>query len=155
MILVRLTPDDYRDLRKTYAQIEYSHSVKGEEILFDHSLYRTITSKAIRTRPQFMEEYNTPGREMYFLKDGDEIKGFVELFFYDSMCEIIEFAVLEKGKGLGSVLFDKTMEIIKEHKIRNVQLWCEFAGAQVFWTKKGFKKFYKQGLTYFKLKIRQ
>lgn len=131
---VRLTRDDYRNLRRTYEKIEYSYFENGKEELFNHALAKKIINSSIRTRPEFLKDLETPGRELYFFKEGDEIKGFLELFFSGNKCDIIEFVVLEKGNGWGSVMLNKAMDIIYAHsEIRMIMLWCDFAGAQVFW----------------------
>jgi N-acetylglutamate synthase-like GNAT family acetyltransferase len=84
--------------------------------------------------------------EFYFLKDESEkIIGYTILSFPENKCIIEQFAVLEEGKGLGTLLFQKTLEIVKFKKLKKITLWCPFLGAQEFWKKMGFKRIIGSG----------
>jgi len=57
----------------------------------------------------------------------------------------IEYSFFEKGKGLGTILYNEVLKIIKQHKCKRIELWCPFVGAQIFWRKKGFSLKTKDG----------
>lgn len=152
--LVRLTSNDYRNFRKAYAQIVYSFAEKGT--MFDREAEKfsskIATETNLRTKTEFLKDLES--REMYFFQVDGETKGYVELIFKGRTCDIYEFSVFEHGKGLGTILFEETMRIIKERECTKIELWCPFPGAQVFWKKNGFQPFYKNKRMYFRKKVR-
>lgn len=153
--LVRLTSDDYRNFRKAYSRIRYSFSEKGKGNMQAEELSAQIaTEVSTRTRGEFLKDFGNPNREMYFFQRDGETQGYVELLFNEKLCWIHEFAVFEREKGLGSILFEETMRVIKEKGCVKIELWCPFEGAQIFWKKKGFKPFYKNQRLYFQKKVR-
>ena len=138
MPLVRITSDDYRNFRRAYSKIEYSFFKKGEEQPWITKAVREMTQGAIKTKMEFLEEVKDPNRELYFFVIDGEIQGIVELIFGKKECNIYEFAIFEKGKGLGTMLFQEVLSVIKEHKSKKIILWCPYEGSQIFWRKQGF-----------------
>lgn len=139
--LVRITSADYRDYRRTRAKIEYSYFPKGQEKPALASMIRKITESEIPGRGEFLDLVEKDKNAFYFLKDDDEIKGIAELIFTDAeqLCDICEFAVLQHGEGLGTILYQEVLKVIKERRATKILLWCPFEGAQIFWRKMGFK----------------
>ncbi len=138
--LVRITSADYRDYRRTRAKVEYSFFPKGQEVPGVASLVRKVTENEIPGKGDFLNLMEKDKNAFYFLKDEDEIKGIAELIFDDAKhtCDICEFAVMQHGEGLGSILYKEVLKVIKERKATKMVLWCPFAGAQIFWQKMGF-----------------
>lgn len=153
--LVRITQNDYRDYRRTYSQINYSFSRKGEQQLFPAQVefVRKMASSAILGKGEFLDFVEKKENELYFFKDDDKILGIVVLIFTKNECKIHEFAVLEPLKGLGSELYDLVENVIRAHSLRNVLLFCPFEGAQVFWKKKGFSPIF-QGSSGFEKRLK-
>ena len=145
--LVRMTKDDYRDYRRTYMSVNYSYQPRGcpiKEKLPEgvHEFYKEL----VFGKGEFLNMIEKSIFEFYFYKDENEkIIGYVILSFSENKCTIEHFAVLEEGKGIGTDLFQKTLEIIKAKKIKHVVLWCPFKGAQEFWKKMGFRQNSKIG----------
>lgn len=139
--LVRITSNDYRDYRRSYAKIEYSFFLKGEEDPWLAKKVKEFTQNQINTKGEFLDEVEDPKRELYFFKDeNDEIQGIAILIFDSNACHIYQFAVFEKGKGLGTILYNEIFKIIEERKPYKITLHCLFDGAKVFWKKLGFKE---------------
>ena len=139
MQLVRLTSDDYPKYRKTYARISYSIFRKGEEQFLDQEMVRKAVHDQIKTRTKFLKEVNDPNYEFYFYTDHNgQIQGFVELIFDGCFCNLYEFAVFQKGKGLGAKLYSEIQNIIQQRGCKKIILWCPFEGSKVFWRKMGF-----------------
>lgn len=140
MRLVRITSADYRDYRRTRAKIEYSYFPKGQEQPGIASMIRKAAESEIPGKGDFLDLMEKDKNAFYFLKDGDEIQGIVELIFNDQehFCNICEFAVLQHGEGLGTILYQEVLKVIKERKATKMVLWCPFEGAQIFWRKMGF-----------------
>lgn len=137
--LVRMTSRDYRDYRRTATKIEYSYFPKGNEIPGISQKIREMTEFAVMGKGDFLNIVEKPDMEFYFLKEEDKIVGITELVYSNSACMIATFAVLEKGKGLGTILYQETAKVIKERKVAIMEAWCPFAGAQIFWKKMGFR----------------
>lgn len=70
-------------------------------------------------------------------------KGKAVPFNSDEMKEMMKEGI--KGKGLGTILYNEVLNIIKQHKCKRIELWCPFVGAQIFWRKKGFSLKTKDG----------
>lgn len=138
--LVRITSDDYRDYRRTRAKVQYSFFPKGEEITGVAGLISKMTESEIPGKGDFLDLMEKDKNAFYFFKDEDEIKGIAELIFDDAkhQCNICEFAVLQHGEGLGTILYQEVLKVIKERKATKIVLWCPFKGAQIFWQKMGF-----------------
>ena len=139
--LVRMTKDDYRDYRRTYMSVNYSFEIKGQP-------KRKGLSERVKEfyNDMVLSMLESGTFEFYFLKDESEkIIGYTILSFPENKCIIEQFAVLEEGKGLGSLLFQKTLEIVKFKKLKKITLWCPFLGAQEFWKKMGFKRIIGSG----------
>ena len=137
--LVRITSNDYRNFRKSYQKIEYSFFKKGEEDFGLTRRVREMTNDAIKCKGEFLDEVENPNNELYFLEIDGEIQGITELVFTDNSCDIYQFAVFEHGKGWGTLFYEEVLNIIKQHKIRKITLFCPYEGAQIFWQKQGFK----------------
>lgn len=153
--LVRLTSNDYRNFRRSYSRIRYSFFENDEDDRAAVDLAcRFATETSTRTRGEFLNDVESPNREMYFFMIDGEIQGFFELIFKDKVCEIFEFAVFDHKKGWGSILFEEAYNIIKERECLKIELSCPFEGAQVFWQKKGFKPFYRNKQLIFRKKVR-
>ena len=78
--------------------------------------------------------------EIYFFEMDGEIMGFVELIFSGTMCTVNNFSVFEHGRGLGTILFQETLNIIRLHQSKKISLWCPYTGSQIFWKKMGFRQ---------------
>lgn len=139
--LVRITSADYRDYRRTRAKVEYSYFPKGQEKPMIASVIRKITESEIPGKGEFLDLVEKDKNAFYFLKDDDEIKGIAELIFTDAeqLCDICEFAVLQHGEGLGTILYQEVLKVIKERRATKILLWCPFERAQIFWRKMGFR----------------
>ena len=136
--LVRITSNDYREFRRAYSKIEYSFWKKGEENRHLSKIIRETIQFAIKNKSEFLKDVEDPNKELYFFTVDGEIQGIVELIFSKGTCNIYQFAVFHHGKGWGSVLFQETLRVIKEHKVNKITLWCPYEGAQIFWRKQGF-----------------
>lgn len=136
--LVRITSDDYRDYRRTRSKVDYSYFPKGESHPVFEKIVRDACESAIPTKWEFLENIAAKDKAAYFFKDGDEIKGIVELVFTNNECNILEFSVLERGKGLGTIFYEEILKVIKEKRATKIILWCPFPGAQEFWRSMGF-----------------
>ena len=153
--LVRLTSNDYRNFRKSYSRIRYSFFENDEENRAAVDLAcRVATETNTRTRGEFLNDVESPNREMYFFMVDGEIQGFIDLIFNGKVCDIFEFAVFDHKKGLGTILFEEAYKIIKEKECVKIELWCPYEGAQVFWQKKGFKPFYRNQMLFYRKKVR-
>lgn len=151
----QLTSGDYRNFRKAYSRIIYSFSEKGKGNPTAEKLACEIaTATNTRGRGEFLNDVENPNREMFFLMVGDEIQGYFELVFRDKICDIYEFAVFEHHKGWGSILYEEALKRIKARECVRIELWCPYAGAQIFWKKKGFKAFYRNQMEFFRCKVR-
>ena len=134
--LIRITSDDYR---RAYSRIAYSYMPRGQENPMLSNKVREMTVSRVIGEGGFLDMVENPDNEFYFLKSDDQIIGLTELNFSLKSCTITNFAVFEQGKGIGTILCQETKRVIQEHGIRNVELWCPFAGAQIFWKKMGFR----------------
>lgn len=138
--LIRITSNDYRNFRRAYSKIEYSFFKKGEEQPEVVKTIMEMTKNSIKGKGEFLDEVENPNKELYFFKVDDEIQGIVELIFSQNSnsCNIYQFAVFEHGNGWGTIVYQETLKIIKEHNCKNISLWCPYEGAQIFWRKQGF-----------------
>lgn len=137
--LIRMTSNDYRDYRRTATKIEYSYWPKGQEIPGVAHMIAKIVEFAVLGKGEFLDLVEKDEKEFYFLKEDDQIVGITQLVFSEKSCLIAIFAVLEHGKGLGTILYQETLKVIKERKVAMMEVWCPFAGAQIFWSKMGFR----------------
>lgn len=152
--LVRITSNDYRDFRRIFSQIRFSVLTKDTKRLFVPQFILDMEIPKMKSKFQFLDEVNDPQRELYFFEIDNEKKGYVQLVFYGVQCDIFEFAVLEQNNGLGTILFNETLKLIKEHSnVKMIRLWCPFEGAQIFWQKVGFRPKYKNQALYFEKKL--
>lgn len=103
-------------------------------------MIRDVTASEVPGKGAFLDMMEKDKYAFYFLKDEEEIKGIAELIFDDAKhtCEIHEFSVMQHGEGLGTVLYQEVLKVIKERKATKMILWCPFEGAQLFWQKMGF-----------------
>lgn len=138
--LIRITSDDYRNFRRAYLKIEYSFFKKGEEQPEVIKTVMEMTQNFIKGKGDFLDEVENPNNELYFFKVDDEIQGIVELIFSQNpnSCNIYQFAVFEHGKGWGTIFYQETLKIIKQHNCNKISLWCPYEGSQIFWRKQGF-----------------
>lgn len=152
--LVRITSNDYRDFRRIFSQIRFSVLTKDTKRFLVPQYILDMEIPKMKIKFQFLEEVNDPQRELYFFEVDGERKGYVQLVFYGVQCDIFEFAVLEHGKGLGTILFNEALELIKGHSnVKMIRLWCPYPGAQLFWQKVGFMTKYKNQALYFEKKL--
>lgn len=138
--LIRITSDDYRNFRRVYSKIEYSFFKKGEEQPEVIKTIMEMTQNFIKGKGEFLDEVENPNNELYFFTIDGKIQGIVELIFSQNSnsCNIYQFAVFEHGKGWGTIFYQETLKIIKEHNSKKISLWCPYDGAQIFWRKQGF-----------------
>ncbi|MBE5819820.1 MAG: GNAT family N-acetyltransferase [Clostridiales bacterium] len=143
--LVRITSNDYREYRRAYTRIEYSFFEKGKADPFNSDEMKEMMKEGIKGKGEFLDFVENPKNELYFFEVDNEIQGITVLTFSQNSCIIDQFSVFEKGKGLGTILYNEVLKIIKQHKCKRIELWCPFVGAQIFWRKKGFSLKTKDG----------
>lgn len=141
--LIRITDKDYREFRKNYSKIVYSMNKKGEpKTVHEESVGDACGQNGIMSKGDFLDVMSQPEKyELYFLKnDNDETIGVVSLLFREKSCYIAEFAVFDRGKGLGTELYNLTLEKMRPHNVRLIELSSPppFAGSREFWKKMGF-----------------
>ena len=144
--LVRITDKDYRDYRRSYSRIVYSINQKGKPPVVSeetvNELSNSLLGGGIMGKGDFLDMMDQPEKyALYFLKNDDEqIIGVLSLLFREKSCYIGEFAVFERGKGLGTELYALTLEEIALRNVKLIELSSPppFAGAREFWKKKGF-----------------
>lgn len=139
--LIRATSADYRIYRKAFEKIEYSFFRKGEE---DSSRTKEIMKNTFNLSPilgkgEYLDLIESPSNEVYFFRVDGNVIGIVILVFSETICTIKNFSVFEHGKGLGTLMFQETLNIIKFHQSKKIVLWCPYDGAQIFWKKMGFR----------------
>lgn len=119
-----------------YRFFDGSHTEQPEVI----KTVMEMTQNFIKGKGDFLDEVENPNNELYFFKVDDEIQGIVELIFSQNpnSCNIYQFAVFEHGKGWGTIFYQETLKIIKQHNCNKISLWCPYEGAQIFWRKQGF-----------------
>lgn len=146
--LVRLTSSNYRDYRRSMNKVEYSFANKnGTQNLLNAKIATEFSRDYILGKGEFLDMIEKPEVEMYvFRNDAEENIGIVILTFSKRSCNIHDFAVFEKGKGLGTELYEEIKKIIIS-KSKEITLFCPFEGAQEFWKTMGFfqipkKQFY-------------
>ncbi len=154
--LVRLTQHDYREFRRAYSKIVYSFSKPGMgDPVAEALACKIATETQLRKKGEFLDDLETPGREMYFYVIDGINQGYMEVIFKENkVCDIFEFAVFEHCKGYGSDLWEQTYKLIKERGMRKIHLWCPYEGAQIFWQKMGFTPFYSKQRLYYRKKVR-
>lgn len=140
--LIRATSSDYRTYRRSFEKLEYSFFEKEEE---NSSLTKKIMKDAYDVEPiygrgKYLDLIESANFEIYFFEKDGEVIGFVELIFSEAVCTINNFSVFEHGKGLGTLMFQETLNIIRSHHSQKITLWCPYNGAQIFWKKMGFQK---------------
>lgn len=132
--LMRLTESNYRDYRRSLTKVEYSFTKRGSQNLVDAHLVAQISKSSILGKGDFLDEIEKPNTAMYVYKNNaEENIGIAILTFSKRTCNIHDFAVFEKGKGLGTELYKQIKEVIIEKGCKEVTLWCPFEGAQEFW----------------------
>lgn len=144
--LVRITDKDYREYRRSYSKITYSMNVKGEPATVSEDevrkMCREFPNVDIIGKGDFLDMMNQPEKyELYFFRnDNEETIGVMSLLFREKSCFIGEFAVFERGIGLGTELYSLALEVMRPHNIRLIELSSPppFAGAREFWKKLGF-----------------
>lgn len=148
--LVRITDNDYRDFRRSYSKITYSMNKRGEPAQVSEDEVRDVSNNflnGIIGKGDFLEIMAQPEKyELYFFKnDVEEIIGVLSLVFSDKSCYIAEFAVFDRGKGLGTELYTLALEKMRPHNTRLIELSAPppFAGSREFWKKLGFTLKYK------------
>ncbi len=152
---MQLTTDDYRDFRRMYEKLVYS--IYDKKIMlysFENYVTRTALETKMRTRTQFIADLKLEDREMYFFKKDEENIGFFELSFHKGKCDIVEFFVVERYKGYGTKMWEEAQKVIRERKPSRIELWTPYVGAQIFWTKMGFKTFYIDGVKCYRKYVR-
>lgn len=101
------------------------------------------------------DEFMTEGSEFYFVKNEEEIAGYLKLNFGDSQTEpmgeksmeIERIYVLKAylGRGLGQFMFDQAIEIARKKQLNVLWLgvWEENQSALNFYKKNGLIEFDK------------
>jgi len=144
--LVRLTDNDYRDYRRSFSKIVYSMNQKGKPQVISEEAVNEFSNSflggGIIGKGDFLDMMSQPEKyALYFLKNDDEqIIGVLSLLFREKSCYIGEFAVFERGKGLGTELYALALEEMRPRNVRLIELSSPvpFAGAREFWKKMGF-----------------
>lgn len=109
--------------------------------MVDAHLIAQISQSSILGKGDFLDEIEKPNTAMYVYKnDAEENIGIAILTFSKRTCNIHDFAVFEKGKGLGTELYKQIKELILAKGCKEVILWCPFEGAQEFWKAMDFLK---------------
>lgn len=148
--LVWITDQDYRDYRRSYSKITYSMNKHGEPAQVSEEEVREFSNHfldGIIGKGDFLDIMAKPEKyELYFFKnDAEEIIGVLTLVFSEKSCYIAEFAVFDRGKGLGTELYSLALEKMRPHNTRLIELSAPppFAGSREFWKKLGFTLKYK------------
>lgn len=138
--LVRMTEKDYKDYKNSMSKIEYSIKCnESSHKLIPSQLIREISEATILKEEEFIELINKSIHEFYFFKNAcSEIIGIVVLSIQQKTCTINEFCVFETQKGYGTELLSLVVKTLQLKRIKYIELFCPFAGAQQFWKKKGF-----------------
>ena len=86
--LRRITPNDYRDFRRSYKKIEYSFFKKGEEQPGISQKVTEMIQFAIKGKGEFLDWVENPKHELFFFEINGEIQGITELVFSQNLCDI-------------------------------------------------------------------
>ncbi|MFZ2283724.1 MAG: GNAT family N-acetyltransferase [Lutibacter sp.] len=107
------------------------------------------------TFEQIASEVNNPNSQFYLATLNNQTVGYLKINFGDAQTELQDPQALEleriyvlnefQGKKIGQQLFEKTLEMANQAKVKYVWLgvWEENTGAIKFYEKNGFKAFSK------------
>lgn len=153
--IVQVTSEDYRDVRRMYDKLIYSiYDQKAMLYFLEDYITRIALETNMRTKTQFIADLESGRREMYFFKKDEDNIGFFELSFHKGKCDVVEFFVIERYKGYGTLMWNEAMKVIRERRPSRIELWTPYIGAQIFWTKMGFKTFYIDGVLCYRKNMR-
>lgn len=143
--LIRATSKSgsYAVYQKVFLQTEYSILIgKGQELPpYAKLMMRINAAKFLWTEEKFLEVINDPNQAVYFFEINGRINGFSYIVYKEANCDIVEFTVHDKGKGLGRTYFQQLQKEFSKHGVSTIRLQCpvHLQGAQAFWRKIGFK----------------
>jgi len=151
------------ELNITILQINDSHIVALQQIGRQSFSETFAESNSAENMAKYLEEaysyeklsaeLNDPNSIFYFAMMDQNVIGYLKLNFGASQTELKDNNALEieriyvlkefHGKKVGQLLFDKAIEIAKEHHVSYVWLgvWEENKRALQFYTKNGFVEF--------------
>lgn len=143
--LIRATSKSgFYDLyREIFLQIEYSILLgKGQELPpYAKMLMRGNAEKFLWSEEEFLEKMKNPNQAVYFFETNGKINGFSYIVYKGKYCDIVEFTVHDKGKGLGRIYFQELKREFSKHGVTTIRLQCpsHLQGSQAFWQKIGFQ----------------
>ena len=151
------------ELNITIVQINDSHIAALQQIGRQTFSETFAESNSAENMAKYLEEaysyeklnaeLNDPNSIFYFAKMAQKVIGYLKLNFGASQTELKDKNALEieriyvlkefQGKKAGQLLFDKAIEIAKEHHVAYVWLgvWENNKRAHQFYTKNGFIEF--------------
>lgn len=138
---VQLTSNDYKEYRRAYSKMVFSIFDKNAMMYhIEEQVSKLAVEKSMRTRSVFIKDIESSDRTMHFFKRGEETIGFFELSFHKGKCDIVEMFVFERYKGYGTRMMEEVEKVARERNASRIELWAPYVGAQIFWTKMGFKE---------------
>ena len=103
LIRVSSESDSYELYREVFLQTEYSILLGKRQELppYAKMMMRLNAAKYLWTEEKFLEIINDPNQAVYFFETNGKINGFSYIVYKGVDCDIVDFAVHDKGKGLG------------------------------------------------------
>jgi ribosomal protein S18 acetylase RimI-like enzyme len=148
VVVRKIDLEDLSQLQKigktTFAETFAEHNTKEDlEKYLDESF----------SNEKLSSELNSPHSSFYFAEIDNNVVGYLKINFGDAQTELKDNKAVEieriyvlqayHGKKIGQLLFNKAIEIAKEHKAQYVWLgvWEENHRALQFYKKNGFVQF--------------
>ena len=143
LIRATLKSDSYDLYRKLFLETEYSILIGKRQQLPPYAklMMQINAAKYLWTEEKFLEIINDPNQAVYFFETNGKINGFSYIVYKGVDCDIVDFAVHDKGKGLGRTYFQQLRKEFSKHGVSTIRLQCpaHLQGAQAFWRKIGFR----------------
>lgn len=143
LIRVSSESDSYELYREVFLQTEYSILLGKRQELppYAKMMMRLNAAKFLWTKEKFLEVINDPNQAVYFFETNGKINGFSYVVYKGIDCDIVDFTVHDKGKGLGRTYFLQLRKEFSNRGVTTIRLQCpvHLQGAQAFWRKVGFK----------------
>ena len=142
--LIRITskPSSYKKYCEVFQKTEYSILGKGQELPpLAKMMMRVNAVSHTWSEKEFLEIVKDPNQVLFFFETNGKINGFSYIVYKENYCcDIVEFTVHDKGKGLGRIYFNELLKEFSKRKITSVRLQCppHLQGAQAFWRRIGF-----------------
>ena len=143
LIRVSSKSGSYDLYREVFLQTEYSIQLgKGQELPpYAKILMRLNAAKFLWSEEEFLKVISDPNQAVYFFETNGKINGFSHIVYKGLDCDIVDFTVHDKGKGLGRTYFQQLKKEFSKHGVTTIRLQCpvHLQGAQAFWRKIGFQ----------------